>query len=364
MMRRVSPRRLVLACVLAGAIATTSAAGAQAALVADYRFDGTLTSSVGTAPELVPVAKPGDTPEAPAYVDQNGDMAYSFLDDRGLSLSTAGLLPQDQYAVVMTFRFAEVGGYKRILRFSDEAGDNGTYLYEGAPGYYNNNNPDTSWNGGSALIAADTDVQVAFVRTADGKHRVYADGVLQVERDDVSSTSRLSTDVLRFFLDDGGEMSPGTVARIRLYDAPLSAEDVAAIHAGQDAAPPPPPPPTTTTTTTPPPPVVLPPAPLPSGSIAWLKPVVRKGRLTPGARFTCPAGGASCKATLVLRSVPKKGAKAKVLLRASTTLKPGTSATPTLRATKAVRKVRIAVEASITGPDGKRVTRKRTVRTP
>jgi hypothetical protein len=274
--------------------------------------------------------------------------------------------------VAVRFRFGQISGYRRIIRFSDGAGDNGVYNRDGAIGYYNNQDNVTSWNPGTGLLAADTDALVVFTRSADGMNRVYLDGVLQAERPDATSTSLLSSDLLRFFVDDGGENAPGSVSRISLFAGTLSAEDVAGIAGLQNAPPPAPPappaPPTEPTSTLPS--TTLPPA-LPSASVGFTRATLAgrtKGSLRSGVRFTCPAGTASCRATLTARSVPPRGRKPVTYARTTVTVRPGTSVSPTLRlsrtaaaAARKAKRLRVALDAAVTGPDGKRVTLKRTV---
>ena len=72
-----------------------------------------------------------------------------------------------------------------------------------------------------------------LTRKASGKVTAYVDGVRQFSFRDVDGLAVIdASDVLRFFQDDtttGGEHSAGAVSRIRLYDRPLTASEVAAL---------------------------------------------------------------------------------------------------------------------------------------
>src|SRR5262245_47887043 len=100
-------------------IAATLLAGCGPAppptLVADYGFQNTLTSSVGSAPPLVAI---GPLPNAfvSDTVEGASRTVLAFPPDDGLALSpTTSLLRSDRYSIVITFRLDTVMGYRRIL---------------------------------------------------------------------------------------------------------------------------------------------------------------------------------------------------------------------------------------------------------
>ena len=74
-------------------------------------------------------------------------------------------------------------------------------------------------------------VQVALTRSLGGEVAGYVDGVQQFDVVDDAGNGVISdADVLRLFRDDArGEESSGAVARFRLFNGPLSAEQVQAL---------------------------------------------------------------------------------------------------------------------------------------
>jgi hypothetical protein len=81
-----------------------------------------------------------------------------------------------------------------------------------------------------ATVDADEWVQVVVTRSRIGRLRVYLDGVPTLDvSDDAREGVVTVDDVLRFFRDDTEEDSSGAVARIRLWDRPLSPTAVAGL---------------------------------------------------------------------------------------------------------------------------------------
>lgn len=212
-------------------IATT--ASATATTRADYQFQNTLTSSLGTPPALTDLG-PVANSFATESVNVSSRTVLTFPADNGVQLApTTGVIPNDTYTIVALFRFATVtggNGWQRIVDFKDGTSDHGLYVHQGALELY----PDA--RGSTAAIKAEEYAQVALTRDSTGTVAGYVDGAEQFSFDDSSFDDAVidGNNTLRFFRDNEsgafpGEASPGAVARVRLYDEALTAEQVAAL---------------------------------------------------------------------------------------------------------------------------------------
>jgi hypothetical protein len=134
------------------------------------------------------------------------------------------------YSIVILARLDQVTSYARLIDFANGTSDAGLYFLGGSLALY----PDASATS-TALVQGGQYAQVALTRDAAGMVRGYigATQVLGPYDDSASNDAVVSAaDVLRFFIDDaavGGEDSGGAVARIRIYDGPLSAGEVASL---------------------------------------------------------------------------------------------------------------------------------------
>jgi hypothetical protein len=195
----------------------------DAAARADYLFQNTLASSVGSPPPLVNL---GDSNafqrESIGVVPRT---VLAFPRGNGLVLPAAtSVIPRDSYTIVAFFRFDEVSGYRRIADFKDGTSDTGLYVYNGTLHFY------SGINGREQAIMPNAWVQVALTRDRTRNVAGYVNGVQQFSFvDDDDSAVISAADTLRFFRDDNAvseEQSAGAVARIRLYDRPLSAREI------------------------------------------------------------------------------------------------------------------------------------------
>lgn len=216
--------RLVAACVLAAAIACAFAAtSASAGLVADYRFDDNLNSSVGLAPPLTEVGV-GTPTFATEVVNGASDRVRVFPAGAGLSLPTSGLVAPEVYTFELTFRLTEASTWERIFDASNATTDNGVYVKNNKLDYYDNHAGGDHF--GTSGFAAGTYYTVAISRSASGLVTIYQDGTPQISYNDSSNTGVLKSPDFpaRFFIDDlavSGENSPGAVARIRVFDSDI-----------------------------------------------------------------------------------------------------------------------------------------------
>jgi Concanavalin A-like lectin/glucanases superfamily len=237
--KRVQRRRLSELVLLALALATlvsvlvilpSPSASAEPPPKADYRFQGKLGTSVGTAPALQKIG-PGTNTFTTATVDDSSRKVLSPPKGNGLKLDTTGLLSSNGiYTIVVLFGLNDVSNFKRIVDFKNGTSDNGLYVQNGRLRFF----PGST--SGATPIAANRYVQVVITRDLFGTVRGYVDGSQQFQFEDAASQSAVISgeDALRFFKDNTsggttGEDSGGSVARIRLYDVALSADDVGSL---------------------------------------------------------------------------------------------------------------------------------------
>ncbi len=201
-----------------------SISSSSATLQADYQFQNTRNSSVGSPPALADL---GTNSFSSATVDSTSTTVLAFSQNNGLSLSsTTGTVPNDTYTIVMLFSLEQTSGFRRILDFKNGTSDNGLYAQNGYLYFY------PSASASSVSISANTYVQVVVTRDTSGTVTGYVDGVQQFQFSDSSNHGVIdSNNTIRFFRDDNSssEASPGAVARIRIYDGALTATQVAAL---------------------------------------------------------------------------------------------------------------------------------------
>jgi hypothetical protein len=222
----------VIGARLAGALATAAALAALCAppalaqnLVAEYRFEDSRASSVGTAPEVTDVVVEGNAPNAFATETVNGSprRVLQFPQGNGLTASTSGVIPTTSYSIVVLLRFADVAGFRRIVDFQNGSSDTGLYNFSGSLSFFGGasgtDSPITPSAGGDPYH------EVMITRDAANEVVGYVDGAEQFRFDDSTGLAVIHPgQSLRFFADDAslsGEESAGAVARISLYDGPL-----------------------------------------------------------------------------------------------------------------------------------------------
>ena len=207
-------------------MAGAGVAPAEPGLRADYLFQNSLASSIGSSPALVNLGNGNMYQREMAGSAPRTVLA--FPTGNGLVLPAATtVVPRDSYTIVVYFRFEEVSGYRRIIDLKAATSDTGLYSYDGVLTFY------SGINGRDVAVAPNTWVQVALTRDGGGNVVGYVNGVEQFRfADDEGNATISAADTMRFFQDDSavsGEQSAGAVARIRLYDRPLTAGEVAAL---------------------------------------------------------------------------------------------------------------------------------------
>ena len=203
----------------------TTGSATVTTLKADYQFQNTLASSVGTAPVLINL---GSNTFGTTTVDSITRTVLNFTQGNGLSLSpTTDIISNSTYSVVVLFSFTNISGYCRILDFKNQGSDKGLYNYNGNLNFYN------IAIGSGTPITANSFVQVVLTRDSSKNVVGYVNSTQQFSFVDSSDDALIDTNnILRFFRDDlvvSGEASAGSVARIRLYNVALSAAEVSAL---------------------------------------------------------------------------------------------------------------------------------------
>ncbi len=201
---------------------------AHATITADYAFQGSLTSWVGSAPDL-DVSGRRSTRFAFEMVSARSYRTVLFFARRsGLALTGVdGIVDARGYTVELLFRFDRVDGYRKIIDFRNRVSDTGLYSLDGCLSFFDETTAPRP------ALEAGRFVHVVLVRDAAGTVVGYIDGVAQLSLHDRRELAVVdSGDTLLFFGDDvethGRESSSGAVARIRVYDGPIGADTVAA----------------------------------------------------------------------------------------------------------------------------------------
>lgn len=186
----------------------------QAGLIHQYQLNGSYTDDLGGSA----LDSAGGT---------LGPTSYAFGPNEGLSLSS-GLLDPTNYSIEMIFNFSDLFGWRKILDFKDRSSDDGLYNLDAALNFY----PVTP--GFPGAFTPNVNVRLTVTRDAATKLFVgYINGVQQIAFTDSTDLAVFdaTNNIIQFFKDDfttsQGEASAGVVDLIRIYDAPLSATQVA-----------------------------------------------------------------------------------------------------------------------------------------
>lgn len=195
------------------------------AATADYLFQGSLESSIGTAPKLVAVEEGSSVFTVDAAT---GTTVLRFAGSRGLALRpTTGIVRDSAYTIELLFRFDFVSRDRKVIDFDDGSADAGLYVLDGCLTFLPRQ-PDAL-----TPIAPNAYVQVVLTRDPGGRVTGYLNGIRQFafeDRGGLATVGRSNT--LRFFADDHsttGEYSSGAVSQIRLFDRALTENDVSAL---------------------------------------------------------------------------------------------------------------------------------------
>ncbi|MGH7152112.1 MAG: LamG-like jellyroll fold domain-containing protein, partial [Planctomycetota bacterium] len=221
--RRVSSFLVPGRALLLAPLALCAGSAFGQSLVADFVFDGAVLAPPAT---LVTLNDLGDNLFTTETIDGFDLDVLHFPEGSGLSLSpVTAVLPQGAYSVAILFRFEDVSGFRKILDFKSGTSDLGLYVYYGDLVFFN------LANGSGAPVSPNQWVQVVLTRDALGNSAGYVDGAPQIQFPDTEGDALAGEeDEFRLFQDDvetsGSEASAGSVARIRVFDFPLSPAQV------------------------------------------------------------------------------------------------------------------------------------------
>ena len=217
---------------------TQAPAPSGATLTADFGFEGSLASSVGGVPDLTEVGYVAAGYADEAVLGQTRPV-LTFNSFSGLSLAPTGrVIESDEYTIELLFRFDRIDGWRKIVDFNQGSEDCGLYFLNGRLDFF----PIALAVG--APIDADSYVHVVLTRDASGTVAGYVNGSRQFSLHDADELAVVdANDTLLFFRDDSTtrtEYSSGAVAQIKLYDGPLSADEVTGLATELSINPPPP----------------------------------------------------------------------------------------------------------------------------
>jgi hypothetical protein len=228
-------RRLALGAIAAcvAALGAGPASAGAATLIGDYRFQDDLTNSVTTPGALPSILEVGTLTFQTRPVAGLNRRVLAWDAGEGLRIGTPGSDPIGNYvaddaswSVATLFKFDSISGYKRIYDTENLTSDNELYSYQGKLNYWN-----YSGDGPGTFFA---DQYVLVTQTYDqGTVKTYIESQPQFTVTDGGEGS-LDDGALGFFKDNTsggatGEQGPGAVARIRVWDGVLTADEVAAL---------------------------------------------------------------------------------------------------------------------------------------
>jgi hypothetical protein len=223
-MNKLSPAMAALAgATVAGLWSLDAALPAKAAVVANYQFQNTLSSTIPSAPDLVPFVLGS---YSSVSIGGTPTTVYNFGKQQGLSLDATGLI-SDNYTIAALFSFDDISGYRKILDFKNLTSDTGLYTLGGQLNFYNNAIDGPTVGPGTffeALLTRDSSTKLVSA---------YFDGTPVFSFTDSADLAVISTDnLLNIFQDDlavPGENSSGSVAGLRIFDKVLTDAEVAAL---------------------------------------------------------------------------------------------------------------------------------------
>jgi len=215
--------RKLTAMFLAGVVMVAGTARA-ATVVADYQFNGNLSSSVAGAPDLIATDPLGVASFSGGVYTFGGTTTPS--QQGGLTFdNSGGLLTSDSYSVFMTFTLDSLGSWKRLIDAENRQSDNGLYYLGTSLQIY----PLASSPATSVVPGEFNDL---LLTVGSGVAKVYFNGSLALNESTTLMNINNPQNFLNLFLDNvvgggQGEWSGGTIDRAIFYDGALgSREDV------------------------------------------------------------------------------------------------------------------------------------------
>jgi hypothetical protein len=202
----------------------------------NYFFNGSF-AEIGSGPALAEIRGCGAAPGAFAAEAintsvgscANGATANVFAFNAGGGVqypNTVGVVGKS-YTINVFFKFNTIGGWSRIIDFTNGIQDAGIYLLGNCLNFYPNGNV-----GPACPFVAGKHYLMSFVRDSVTKIiSVYVDGVVYASYNDAAGTYvPTSTNLpINFFFDDaavGCEVKAGTIKYLSVSNAPLTATGV------------------------------------------------------------------------------------------------------------------------------------------
>lgn len=182
---------------------------ANAAVIGDFRLDGSLANQAGGALTL--------TNNGAAL----GTTGLTFGVNQGPTIS--GFSSPSDFSIEFRFSLDNVMGYNKLVDFLDRSVDAGVYVLDSKLSFY----PCCSSDG---AFLSNQMTTLVLTRNSAGNLLGYVNGAQVLESNNASSAPLTSN--LHFFQDDfgvSGEASSGFVDYIRIYDTALTAQEVAAL---------------------------------------------------------------------------------------------------------------------------------------
>jgi hypothetical protein len=148
-----------------------------------------------------------------------------FARGSGLSLVPAArVIDGREYTIELPFRLRHLGGWRKIIDFRNGSDDSGLYSCDGRLNFF------ATGLASPATIEAGSYVHVVLTRDTSARVVGCVNGARQFSFRDTGELAVIdANDTLRVFSDDAetnGEYSGGAVSRIRLYDGPLTWNEV------------------------------------------------------------------------------------------------------------------------------------------
>jgi len=154
---------------------------------------------------------------------------YGFTQNSGIQFdnTAAGNFITESYSIEMYFQFLNNSGFKRVIDYSNQGSDSGLYVTASQLLFYDELTIPTT------AFVANQYVHLVVTRDSTTQEiNFYIDGIQEgsfIDNDNIAVLH--STNVLNFFQDDtisGGEARPGRIALLKLYNAAIDANAVAA----------------------------------------------------------------------------------------------------------------------------------------
>ncbi|KAF5039349.1 hypothetical protein DSECCO2_544870 [anaerobic digester metagenome] len=193
-----------------------------------YNFEGNLQEQYGLGPNLTVLGEAG-TFENDVLNEVNGNtkMVYFFTKNSGVQFDNkaAGNFIGDNYSIEIYFKFDQLQSWKRVIDWKNRKTDWGAYIYSGQLNFYN-----ILYSGEAPVVAGEYTYYVLTRTASSGVVLIYTDAEVKIDFNDKNGDALVDDDgVINFFHDDlivQNEASPGAVAMIKLYNYPLTQQQI------------------------------------------------------------------------------------------------------------------------------------------